>query len=144
MGRFQNCKKCRCAHYFSRGCQKADWRRHRDNCESIGQAYMKDRRIQEDQKSHTPFGFGDVYKFCLWAHLIGRIHAPDAPTPDAREGEARRPRTRPSFPRVSPDAIVASHGQRRSRGGRVDFDRRWATNTCRQNINALIIEASLL
>ena len=73
--RFKNCQKCRAAHYCSRDCQKADWRRHRDICASVGRAYTVDRRREthEEHKVHTSFGFGTVYDFCLWAHLIGRL-----------------------------------------------------------------------
>ena len=73
--RFKNCQKCRAAHYCSRDCQKADWRRHRDICASVAQSYTVDRRREthEAQNVHTSVGFGTVYDFCLWAHLIGRL-----------------------------------------------------------------------
>ena len=66
---------CKCAHYCSRDCQQADWRRHRDICASVAQAYTVDRRREthEAHNVHTSFGFGTVYDFCLWAHLIGRL-----------------------------------------------------------------------
>ena len=72
---FNNCKECRFAHYCSRDCQKADWRRHRDMCASVARAYTVDRRREthEAQNIQTSFGFGTVYDFCLWAHLIGRL-----------------------------------------------------------------------
>ena len=56
-----------------------------DNCESVGRAFSVDRRREphEAQRVHTSFGFATAYEFCLWAHLIGRIHREDDEnTPD--------------------------------------------------------------
>ena len=87
-GRFNNCKECRFAHYCSRDCQKADWPRHRGICASVGRAYTVDRRrdTHEEQKVHTSFGFGTVYDFCLWAHLIGRLQRVLLRAHNSREG----------------------------------------------------------
>ena len=102
---FKKCKRCECAHYCSRGCQRLDWARHKKCCEDIKLAYLVDRRREthDEQKVHTSFGFGTSYDYCLWAHLVGRTQSPDARTPVAVDDVV---------PCVRRDPPVALGGQR--------------------------------
>ena len=73
---FQRCQTCKFAHYCNSDCQRADWRRHRRICASVGRAYRAEDRhqIHDGQQVHTAFGFGTLYDLCLWHHILKRLH----------------------------------------------------------------------
>ena len=111
--RFKSCQACRCAHYCSRACQKADWPRHKNNCTDVGRAFSVDRRreIHEGQKVHTSFGLATSYEFSC-----GRTSSTRSTARTTRARPTRQCALCAVHAAPTPEAIVASHGKRPSRG----------------------------